>query len=304
MAFLSCDKGLSASSVKVHWSAVCSTIRQMGAPTFYGDPLLWDLVRGAALAEAKSPCRTPAWDLFLVLSALRLSPYEPLKQCSLKHLTFKIAFLVSLASGRRCNKAHALSGLPSDMAFEPDGSMSLRFLRDFLAKNQLPGSPSPVISVKSLSSILAPDDEDRLLCPVRALRAYRKHMESFRSKQRQLLLSWNENYKDDIRWSTVSKWLREVITAVYVRPRSELSVFSPRPHEIRAWASSLAFAINISLSSLMDAAYWMSPGTFIHFYLWDVSRLREDGSRGIASAVVAQQSISACLLCPSSFVIF
>ena len=301
LAFLSCVKGLSASSIKVHWSAVCTTIRQMGGPTFSDDPLLRDLVRGAALAEAKSPRRIPSWDLFLVLSALRLPPYEPLKQSSLKHLTLKTAFLVSLASGRRCSEVHALSGLPGDVAFEPDGSMSLRFLPDFLAKNQLPGSPSPVISIRSLSSILAPDDEDLFLCPVRALRAYRKRTKSFRSKQRRLLLSWNENYKDDIRRSTISRWLREVITAAYARPGSELAVFSPRPHEIRAWASSLAFASNVSLSSLMEAAYWRSPGTFIHFYLRDVSRLREDGSRGIASAVVAQQTISAsCAPPPSS----
>ena len=188
LAFLSCEKGLSASSVKVHRSAVCTTIRQMGGPSFSDDPLLRDLVRGAALAEAKSPHRTPSWDLFLVLLALRLPPYEPLKQSSLKHLTLKMTFLVSLASGRRCSEVHTLSELPSDVAFEPDGSMSLQFLPDFLAKNQLPGSPSPIVSIKSLTSILAPDDEDRLLCPVRALRAYRKRTESFRSKRSCLLL--------------------------------------------------------------------------------------------------------------------
>ena len=200
----------------------------MGSPSFSDDPLLQDLVWGAALAEAKSPRRTPSWDLFLVLSALRLPPYEPLKQSSLKHLTLKTTFLVSLTSGRRCNEVLALSGLPSDVAFEPDGSMSLRFLPDFLAKNQLPGSPSPIISIKSLASILAPDDEERLLCPVRALRAYRKRTESFCSKQRRLLLSWNKNYKDDIRRSTISRWLREVILAAYARPRLELTVFSPK----------------------------------------------------------------------------
>ena len=89
---------------------------------------------------------------------------------------------------------HALSGLPSDMTFEPDGSMSLHFLPDFLAENQLPGFPSPVIPIKSLSSISAPDDEDHLLCPVRALRANGKCTESFYSKEHRLLLSWNENY--------------------------------------------------------------------------------------------------------------
>ena len=60
LAFLSCDKGLSASLVKVHQSAVCTTIRQMEGSAFSDDPLLRDLVRGASLLEAKSPRRTPS----------------------------------------------------------------------------------------------------------------------------------------------------------------------------------------------------------------------------------------------------
>ena len=211
LAFLSCDKGLSASLVKVNRSAICTSICQMGRPTFSGDPLLWNLVRGADLVEAKSPLPDPI--LGPIPGPLGSSPsslHEPLKQSCLKHLTFKTTFLVFLASGKRFSMVHALSGLPSDMAFEPDGSMSLHFLPHFLAKSQLPGSPSPVISVRSLSSVLAPDDEGHLLCPVRALRAYRKRMESFRSKRRSLLLSWNKNYRYDIRRSTVSRRLREI----------------------------------------------------------------------------------------------
>ena len=48
------------------------------------------------------------------------------------------------------------------------------------------------------------------------------------------VLTLNESYNDCIRWSVVSLWLEEAITAVYTRPRSELSVFSLRPREIRA----------------------------------------------------------------------
>ena len=225
LAFLSCDKGLSASSIKMHRSAACTSICQMSGPTFSGDPFLRNLVRGADLhlAEANSPRRTPSWGLFLVLSALR--PYKPLKQSSLKHLTLKTAFLVFLASGRRCSEVHALSGLPNVVALEPDAFMLLCFLPHFLAKSQLPCSPSPVISVRYLSSILAPYDKDRLVCPVRALQAYRKRTESLRSKWRRLLLSWNKNYRYDIRRSTVSQWLREVTTAAHARSRSELFCF-------------------------------------------------------------------------------
>ena len=65
-----------------------------------------------------------------------------------------------------------------------------------------------------------------------------------------------------------------------------------RVHEIRAWASSLAFAHSIRLSAILESAFWKSQGTFIDFYLRDVSRLREDGSRGIQSLVAAQSVLS------------
>ena len=226
LTLLPCDKGLSASSFKMHWSAVCTSIRQMARPTFSGDPFLQNLVRGADLAETKSSHWTPSWGLLLVLSALR--PYKPLKRSSLKHLTLRTAFLVFLASGSRCSEMHVLRGLPNDAAFEPDASMSLCFLPHFLAKSQLPGSSSRVISVRSLCSILATDDEDCLLSPIRALRAYRKRTEALCSKWRRLLLSWNKNYRYDIRRSTVSRWLREVTTAAYARPRSDLFCLLPK----------------------------------------------------------------------------
>lgn len=204
LARLSSEKNLAAPSVKVHRAAVCTTIRQLGGPSFSDDPLIKDLIRGAALQDASSPRRVPSWDLFLVLASLRSTPFEPIKQCSLKHPTWKTTFLVALVSGRRCSEVHGLSGLPSDVAYEPDGSMSLRSLPDFLAKNQSPDSPSPVMSIKSLTVILGLDDEDRTLCPVRSLKHYRKRTQSLRGDQRRLLLSWNENYKKDNRRSTIS----------------------------------------------------------------------------------------------------
>ena len=69
-------------------------------------------------------------------------------------------------------------------------------------------------------------------------------------------------------------------------------MFEARAHEVRAWASSLAFAHSIPLSEVMQSAFWKSQGTFIEGYLRDVSRFREDGSRGIQSLVVAQSVIS------------
>ena len=66
---------------------------------------------------------------------------------------------------------------------------------------------------------------------------------------------------------------------------------TPRVHEDRAWAASLAFKHSVPLHAVMEAAFWKNEGTFINFYLRDVRRRREDGSFGVAAAVVAQSAL-------------
>ena len=43
----------------------------------------------------------PSWNLSLVLHQLTKAPFEPLKEASLKHLTFKMFFLLALGLGKR-----------------------------------------------------------------------------------------------------------------------------------------------------------------------------------------------------------
>ena len=291
LAFLSTERKLASSTVKTHRSAISTTIRQLGGPSFSDDPLLHDVVRAADQQDARSPRVFPAWDLFLVLASLRRPPYEPIRECSLKHLFEKTAFLVSLASGRRCSEIHALS--EQSVATEPDGSVSLRFVPGFLAKNQPNSAKSPPLFIRSLCAILGRDDEDRFLCPVRALRAYRKRSAHLRCPgKRRLFISYKESMQTDISKATLSRWLKNVIKAAYASPEVVSAPNSSRPHEIRAWASSLAWVHNTSMTDILDAAYWFNQGTFIDHYLRDVSRVNSDNSRGIASVVVAQQAIS------------
>ena len=284
-------ESLAPASLRVARAAVSSTIKQLGGPSFSDHPLLHDLMRAASLRAARSPVRVPAWDLFVVLRYLRAPPFEPLAGLSLRDLTLKTVFLVSLASGRRCSEVHAFSGLPHDIALEPDGSMSLRFLPDFLAKNQDPSAQAPVVSIPSLTSVLDEQDEDRYLCPVRALRRYLRMTRHFRGAKRRLFISWNSECLCDIRKSSIARWLTDTIKAAYAALAPSTSVLSPKAHEIRAWSASLAFAQTRDLRAVLDAAYWRSPATFIQHYLRDVARLREDGSLGIASAVVAQRVV-------------
>ena len=87
----------------------------------------------------------------------------------------------------------------NDIAFESDGSVSLHFLPEFLA-NQVPGDPSPFILLRPLTSILAPDDPDRALCPVRALCYYLQRLRPLRSlSHRHLFVLHSISYARDIR---------------------------------------------------------------------------------------------------------
>ena len=48
-----------------------------------------------------------SWNLSLVLHQLTKAPFEPIKEASFKHLTFKTVFLLALGSGKRRSEIHA-----------------------------------------------------------------------------------------------------------------------------------------------------------------------------------------------------
>ena len=148
---------------------------------------------------------------------------------------------------------------------------------------------SPPIIIKALAPILCPDDIDRYLCPIRCLKSYLKRTKHLRSHSKKcLFVSPTESKKSYISVSSISRWIKNVIREAYCSPEVTGQPDNVRAHEVRAWATSLAWANNTSLKDLMEAAYWFGRPTFFQFYLRDVSHKKLDGSRGI-SLVAAQQ---------------
>jgi hypothetical protein len=298
LAFMSSSLHLSPSALRVRRAAIRTTRRQLGLPALSCSSVVADVIKGAALRAARSPVRVPSWDLFLVLSFLRQAPFEPLDAASWTDLSLKVVFLVALASGRRVSEVHGLSGLPADVAFEADGSMSLSFLPEFLAKNQTPGDPSPVLLIRPLTDILPVGDPDLANCPVRALKVYYAKARSRRSNSlRRLFLPLKPGRKCDIQKGTIARWIVSLVRRAYQYEAKKgggvlLPPDSIRAHEVRAWASSLAASSSCRIEDLLKAAYWRSSGVFISFYLRDVARRRADNSFGVGSAVVAQHVMS------------
>ena len=52
---------------------------------------------------------TPKWDLSWVLVCLQKPPFEPIDKASKFHVTIKTAFLLALATAKRCSEIHALA---------------------------------------------------------------------------------------------------------------------------------------------------------------------------------------------------
>ena len=84
----------------------------------------------------KSSRNLPKWNLSVVLNELTKTPFEPMKDTDLKHLTFKTAFLLALASGKRRSKIHAwVANKVSNLGQWE--KIALFPSSDFIAKNHL-----------------------------------------------------------------------------------------------------------------------------------------------------------------------
>jgi len=258
------------------------------------------VLRGSAINSARTRSPVPDWDLFLVLEFLRSQDFEPLHLASLSNLTRKTLFLILLATARRGSEIHSLSGLPKDISFESDRCIVLKFRPAFLAKNQKPDQPAPVIRIPTLSSILSTDDPDIVNCPTRALSSYLNRTALVRSPgQKLLFISLNSARDKDISKVTLAKWVSTLIKQAYSwwdsngdHALTVLPLHSARAHETRAWSTSLAVTKSGRLSEVLQAAYWSSEDVFINFYLRDIASARQDGTYRLPAMVTAGQVLS------------
>ena len=217
----------------------------------------------------------------MVLAALARPPFEPIGTCKFKYLTYKTAFLVLLGSACRRSELHTLDvqTLQHGLHWE---WVDLLTLPGFWAKHQA-SDPDPsrsrVDRLQAMDSTL--DREERLICPVRALKGYVTRTAVPRCPQRRLFLSLVSLQKD-VHANTITSWIKTLITYAYKHATPEdrrlfqLDDGPPnlhRPvHEIRALASTLSWLKgSISIQALMDGCYWKSHNVFTNHYLRSVT---------------------------------
>ena len=217
----------------------------------------------------------PSWNLSLVLHQLTKAPFEPLKEASLKHLTFKTVFLLALGSGKRRSEIHAW--LHKNIRHQSDWSkVSLYPSPSFLSKNQLakegPGSVAPVVIPALAPSLDRSLKGDRSLCPVRALRYYLDRTSDLRQNKELVFVSFKKGFDKDISPATISSWIKQTVILCYeLSDQEALTLHQVKAHDVRAFAASKAFQSGISLEQILSACHWKSHNTFTQFYLKDVA---------------------------------
>ena len=153
--------------------------------------------------------------------------------------------------------------------------MTLRVGLSFISKTQVLGNgPKCILSCtipaldRHLNNGMA---EDRLLCPIWALRFYLERSTPWREHKRLLFVSFKPGHKLDIVPSTISGWIRKTILQCYTNSPTNLrDSHKVKAHHVRSMAASLAFHRQASIEQILRA------GTFTDFYLKDLSLCSAD----------------------------
>ena len=217
----------------------------------------------------------PSWNLSLVLHQLTKAPFEPLREASLKHLTFKTVFLLALGSGKRRSEIHAWQH--KNIRHQSDWSkVSLFPSPSFLSKNQLakegPESVAPVVIPALAPTLDRSLKSDRSLCPVRALRYYLDRTSDIRQDKELVFVSFKKGFDKDISPATISSWIKQTVILCYeLSDHHAHTLHQVKAHDVRAFAASKAFQSGVSLEQILSACHWKSHNTFTQFYLKDVA---------------------------------
>ena len=264
------DGGRAPATLRVYVAAISSRHARVDNDTVGGHRLVSLFLKGALRLRPPRAQRAPAWDLHLVLDALCLPPFEPLAQAELKWVSIKTAFLLAIASAKRVGELHALSVSDSCLRWNSDGSgvtlwPNPAFLPKVLSSSNL---NRPV----RLAQFIASEGEDRfkLLCPVRALRAYVAATAGIRRSDQLFLCYGGPRRGCALSKQRLSHWVVDVITHAYKGGGHPLPS-GVRCHSTRAVSTSWAALRGVPLEDICDAASWTSPCTFSRFYRVNVA---------------------------------
>ncbi|XP_032081402.1 uncharacterized protein LOC116514077 [Thamnophis elegans] len=282
------DKGLAPNTLRRQVAALSTILSSDTQLLISRHPQVKGFLKGESNLCPPPIHRYPTWDLTVVLQALTVPPFEPLRMVGLRHLTLKAAFLVTITSARRISELAALSIRGDLCIFHPD-RVILRLDPAFIPKIN-------TVFHRAQEMIL-PD-----FCPQprhqrevtwhkldvrRAVRIYIKRTAPFRKSEALFVSFQPASMGKKVTSSTIGRWLRVSIKMSYetqARPiPSRITA-----HSTRSAATSAAWATQAPIEEICCAAMWSGPFPFIRNYRLDTFASAEPSfGRRVLQRVVA-----------------
>ena len=144
------EKGLKYKTITGYRSMLSSILPRVEGFPIGQHPHIIRLLKGIFNERPPLKKLVPEWDLCLVLGCLRKPPFEPLKDASLKHVTWKTCFLVAITTLRRCSDLQSLQLGEETVNVQRKG---VTFIRTGMAKQDRPSHDSSNIFVPALLKI-------------------------------------------------------------------------------------------------------------------------------------------------------
>ena len=284
--FLWEDRKLSVGTIKGFRSVLHSVLRHNEININHNQDIS-DVIRSFIIERPITRKDSVSWNMDIVLQYLCSRKFEPLGSVPIRELTKKTLFLTTMALAKRVSEMQAIS---CEVGFNQEGAI-VSLMLNFRAKNdnkvrRLPRN----FLVKSLSQLVG-QEQERKLCPVRALRYYLDRTKSIRGNTKNLFLA-PKNTSRPASKNGLAYYLRTTVLEAHKEASDEtLRVCKVKSQEIRAVSTSLSFAHNLSIDSVVEAAQWRSNSVFASHYLKEVS-LQYDSCRSLGPIVAAGTIIS------------
>ena len=257
------EKGLKYRTINGYRSMLSAILPPSDNCPIGQHPYIIRLLKGVFNERPPVKCLIPNWDLSLVLGCLKEAPFEPLKDASFQHLTWKTCFLVAITTFRRCSDLQSLQIAEDKMNI---GNRGITFIRTGLAKQDRPNHDGSHIFVPS-------HQEDKLLDPRRCLMKYIRKTKQYRIHGNQnavkLFLATRKPHHP-ISAQTISKWIVNLIKLVYKLKKKSLKNKKIKGHSTRSVGPSCALFKGASFRQVMESADWSTETTFIKHYLKSV----------------------------------
>lgn len=260
MSFLSdlFHSGLSYSYINTARSALSSLINCDNGQVPFGQlPIVKRFMKGVFEQRPALPRYSSTWNVNVIFDYIRKQPSVHL--LSLRDLTRRLAFLLCLLSGQRCQTISVLS--IDNMSI--DDSKATFVITEKL-KHTRAGTHQ-----KPLKFLAYPTD--RNLCAVTHLKAYLDKTSALRKDEKQLFISIIRPYKAVSR-ETISQWIKSFMTAAGI----DTSVY--KSHTTRAASTSFLATRQCDVNDIMGAVGWTKEETFQRFYNRNIAPVFNFGS--------------------------